>query len=158
MRAITSQPTAKKPAPRERPFAGMSEICGKLNRTEKEIMVEVESGRLLWAFNFASRQEKIFLRVYKPAVQHWIDPSVHLPASLDELLAALFPGKMYRADFTDTITGKLFQEAFNLSHVNVTALLHSKLIQARDTRWGMGRSPRLLLSSVAALLKARQLS
>ena len=147
----------KLPQRRERMFAGIDEVRGKLNIVEREIMEQIESLRLLWAFNFATGDKKTFLRIYKPALQHWLDHKISLPATLNELLDILFPAANLTTGVVDTISGVEFQEVFNLSQQNTSLLLHARWILARDNNWGNGITPRILMPSVVAFLKRRQL-
>ena len=143
-----------------RPFADMAEVRGDLNLTEREIMEEIENQRLLWAFNFAARDEKIFLRVFKTAVEHWLNPKVPLPRTIGEMLLRLFPTKNFTAGFVDTISGLEFQQAFNVGAANVSQLLDRGWIEVRGgfAARRMGASARILLPSVVKFLEQRRLS
>jgi len=147
----------RKPKVFERPFADMAEVRGRLNKSEREIFAEIHSQRLRWAFNFAAGGEKVFLRVYKPALEYWVNPRRPLVGSFDELLRKLFPKATLGVGTTESIPGTDFQDAFNLSHHNVRLLLDAGLILPRDTAWGTG-TPAILLPSVIGFLKGRQLS
>jgi len=145
----------RKPKVFERPFADMTEVRGRLNLRERDVFLEIENGRLRWAFNF-STNEKLFLRVYKPAVEHWVNPRRPLVETFDELLRKLFPNATFNAGTAESIPGMDFQETFNLSHHNMRSLLEAGLILSRDPDWGT--SPTILLPSVIGFLKGRQLS
>jgi len=146
------------PRIRERPFADMAEVRGRINKSEKEITQLIESRRLRWAFNFATANEKVFLRVYKPAVEHWVNPMRPMPETFDELVRGLFPEATFLAGAVETISGTLFQETFNLSHHNMGGLLNAGLVLTQTEDWGGGVSPLILLPSVVGFLKGRQLS
>jgi hypothetical protein len=136
----------------------MAEVRGRINRSEKEIMPEIESRRLRWVFNFAAREERVFLRFYKPAVEHWVNPKTRMPETFDELVRKLFPDATFVPGALENISGRIFQETFNLSHYNVSDFLNARLILAHNDTWGKGISPVILISSVIGFLKGRQLS
>jgi hypothetical protein len=152
--------TATKPLKFTRPLVSVWAVLSVTDlKGEDEVLEAVEDGRLLFAFNIASRNAKARdVRVLSDSVCAFVEgrrlANVSEEQDWQRVLRLIFPSP------APTIQAKEIALALNASSSHIIKLIEERLLRlAKGTPWfcGRGGSPRVEYQSAVDFLKARRI-
>ena len=144
-----------------RPMLGMNAAKAVTGFNEDEVLAEIASGRIKWAFDLSSRRSagdaRSLVAILTRSLVAYIDPELRQPETVEEVANAVLPPSSV---ITGNLRGTELQFAFNVTSEHVLNLLRAGLIkESSKSNWrpGRGGSPTIIRASVVALLKNRRL-
>ena len=155
MAASTTKPISLK-----RPLLSVWTVLSVTNlKSEDEVLVAIEDGQLLWAFNIASREAKSRLvRVLAASVQNFVEGKQ--PPEMSEVEEWKQVERMIFPTPAPSIPAKEIALAWNCSTTHVINLCDQRLLRlakGSPRHAGPGGSPLVDYRSVVEFLKTRRI-
>ena len=141
-----------------RPMLGMNAAKAVTGFNEDEILAEIFSGKIKWAFNLAAADtERQFVIILTRSLVCFCEPTLTQPETLEGVANAVLPQQSL---VTGNLRGTDLQKAFNVTSEHVLNLIRAgRVTESRKsaTHQGRGGSPTITRASVVQFLKQRRL-
>ena|SRR5579862_1274452 len=135
-----------------RPLVHVQTAMAALDKSEDQVLAMIESGKLLWAWNIASKSAaRRELRIWRASVLASLNDAPQPDSTEEEVLASLFPHP------APILTTPQVQRMLSASQCHVYRLIESGALQALNKAHG-GRLGyvRVTRASVCDFLKLRR--
>lgn len=140
-----------------RPMLGMNAAKAVTGFDEDEVMSEIHTGRIKWAFNLSTTTDRMFVVILTRSLVCYLDPQLPQPDTIEQVADAVLPAQSLT---TGNLRGTELKFAFNVTSEHVLNLIRLKLVtESRRSTWHSGRngSPTITRASVVQLLKLRRI-
>ncbi len=137
-----------------RPMVGMEGIKSFIGMNEDEVLGEIATGKIKWAFDLSAGADRQFLRVLSLSMDCWKYAALKQPATLDGVIDLILPAG---SKVTGIVKGTSLQFSFNVVSEHILNLLRAgRLKLARgQTGWSTGPNgtPLITRASVETFLR-----
>lgn len=144
----------------ERGIVQMSTAKAMLGFSEDEVMAEIECGRIKWAWNLGTSQDRLWVCILLRSLICFRDPKLTQPENVDDICLSILPPRSLVVGF---VLGTELQDAFNATSEHILNLLRMGFLKLHPSspvvpwRSGPGGSPLITRESVVELLKTRHI-